>query len=168
MIERVHDDGATRSVARYSDCETYRYLLTRQWGDGPHLLWVMLNPSTATELANDPTIARCESRARGLGYGAVGIVNLFALRETEPRRMLAHPAPTGTDNDPEIRQALDWADDVIAAWGNDAMRHKRPDDVRHLLRHSGKPIYTLIMNKTGHPRHPLYVAETQKLMRWQP
>ena len=149
-------------------CETYRYLLTRQWADGPRLLWVMLNPSTATELANDPTIARCESRARGLGYGAVGIVNLFALRETHPKTMLAHPAPNGPENDAQIIAALDWADDVIAAWGNDAMSHDRPDHVRALLRRAGKPIYTLVMNKTGHPRHPLYVAEAQPLTRWSP
>lgn len=168
MIERSHDDGATQSRAIYSPCETYRYLLTRAWGNGRRLLWVMLNPSTATELANDPTIARCEGRARRLGYGAVGIVNLFGLRETDPRVMLAHRAPVGPENDAQIIAALAWADDVIAAWGNDAMRHPRPDEVRALLRAAGKPIYTLIMNKTGHPRHPLYVAEAQPLQPWSP
>ena len=66
------------SEAVYSDCETYRYALTREWGAGPRLLWVMLNPSTASERSNDPTVERCERRSRAMGFGGFRVVNLFA------------------------------------------------------------------------------------------
>ena len=166
MIRRRHDDGATLSEALYSGCGTYRYFLSRRWDPGRRLLWVMLNPSTATESVNDPTIARCEGRARRTGYGAVGIANLFNLRETDPKRMLRHPDPVGPEAEPQLAAALDWADDIAAAWGNDAARHPRTAQVCAALRGSGKPLYHLVMNRTGHPRHPLYVAEAQPLVPW--
>ena len=70
MITKAFTKGDAVSEAVYSDCERYRYLLTRVWGPGPKALFVMLNPSTATEVQNDPTVERCERRARALGYGA--------------------------------------------------------------------------------------------------
>ena len=61
MIVRTHQKGDAKSEAIYSDCETYRYALTRVWEPTrPRLLYIMLNPSTATEVQNDPTIERCE------------------------------------------------------------------------------------------------------------
>ena len=68
MITRTHDTLLSRSTAIYSDCERYRYALTRVWDDtGKRALFVMLNPSTATEIQNDPTVERCERRSRALG-----------------------------------------------------------------------------------------------------
>jgi hypothetical protein len=64
VIERAHLKGDAESLAVYSDCERYRYLLTRVWEPGRKALFVMLNPSTATEVQNDPTVERCERRAR--------------------------------------------------------------------------------------------------------
>ena len=167
MIERQHVDGATRSVARYSPCETYRYDLTRVWAEGPRLLYVMLNPSKATELANDPTVERCERRARALGYGAFRVANIFALRETDPHLMRRHPAPDGPDNDAALRDGADWADHILAAWGvHGAHRGAGPRAAR-LLRDTGRPLFHLGLTKDGHPRHPLYVAYAQPLIRWE-
>ena len=71
MITRTHVKGDAPSVAVYSQCELYRYTLTRTWdAHGQKVLFVMLNPSTATEIQNDPTVERCERRARALGFGA--------------------------------------------------------------------------------------------------
>ena len=78
MIRETHQAGSTRSEAIWSPCRTYRYALTRRWDDGPGLGIVMLNPSTADAFRNDPTVERCERRARALGYGAFQVVNLFA------------------------------------------------------------------------------------------
>ena len=77
MITRSHQKGDAASVAVYSPCERYRYLLTRVWNPtGPRALFVMLNPSTATEAQNDPTVERCERRARALGFGAFRVTNI--------------------------------------------------------------------------------------------
>ena len=90
MIERRHQRGEVSSHAVYSDCERYRYSLTRVWDvSGPRVGFVMLNPSKATEMQNDPTVERCERRARHLGYGAFQVTNIFAWRETDPARMRA-------------------------------------------------------------------------------
>ena len=80
MITRTHTKGDAPSTAVYSDCERYRYSLTRIWNPaGPKVLFVMLNPSTATEVQNDPTVERCERRARALGFGGFRVTNIFAL-----------------------------------------------------------------------------------------
>ena len=85
MIVRTHQKGDAASVAEYSDCEKYRYKLTRIWEPaGRKVLFVMLNPSTATEVQNDPTVERCERRARTLGYGGFRVTNIFAWRDTDP------------------------------------------------------------------------------------
>ena len=96
MITRTHTKGDAPSTAIYSDCERYRYSLTRIWNaDGKRVMFVMLNPSTATEVQNDPTVERCERRARALGFGALRVTNIFAWRDTDPRKMRAADDPIG-------------------------------------------------------------------------
>ena len=96
MITRTHTKGDAPSTAVYSDCEKYRYSLTRVWDDnGARVTFVMLNPSTATEVQNDPTVERCERRARALGYGGFCVTNIFAWRDTDPRKMRAAAEPVG-------------------------------------------------------------------------
>ena len=68
----------------------------------------MLNPSTATEVQNDPTVERCERRARALGFGAFRVCNIFAWRDTDPRAMRAAAEPVGPENDAAIVTACDW------------------------------------------------------------
>lgn len=166
MRERRHSADGITSMALYSDCDTYRYALTRHWDDGPRLLYVMLNPSKATELANDPTVERCERRARALGYGAFEVTNIFALRETDPHAMRRHVTPNGPDNDSTLNAASLRADHILAAWGTHGAHQGRGPQVAQLLRDTGQPLYHLGMTKDGHPRHPLYVAYAQPLIRW--
>ena len=110
MITRSHIKGDAPSTAVYSDCEVYRYLLTRIWDEtAPRALFVMLNPSTATEVQNDPTVERCERRARALGFGGFRVTNIFAYRATDPRVMRAQADPVGPENDAAILQSVDWA-----------------------------------------------------------
>ena len=81
MITSSHIKDDAPSVAVYSDCERYRYTLTRVWEpQGQRLSFVMLNPSTATEVQNDPTVERCERRARALGFGGFRVTNLCLAR----------------------------------------------------------------------------------------
>ncbi|MDK3019890.1 DUF1643 domain-containing protein [Pseudodonghicola flavimaris] len=169
MICRSHIKGDAPSTAVYSDCETYRYSLTRVWDPaGRRLLFLMLNPSTATEVQNDPTIERCERRARALGFGGFRAANIFALRETDPRAMRRAADPVGPDNDAAILDGLDWADQVIAGWGTHGAHLGRGAAVEALLRGTGRTVHHLGLTREGHPRHPLYIAYARQPELWFP
>lgn len=167
MITRTHLKGDAQSTAVYSDCENYRYSLTRVWEPaGRKAAFIMLNPSTATEVQNDPTVERCERRARALGFGAFNVTNIFAWRDTDPRKMRKAADPVGLANDQAIREACDWADQIVAAWGTHGAHLERGASVETLLRATGLPVYHLGLSKAGHPKHPLYIAYAQQPELW--
>lgn len=168
MITRSHLKGDARSQAIYSDCEAYRYELTRIWDDaGKRVLFVMLNPSTATEIQNDPTVERCERRARALGFGGFRVCNIFAYRATDPRDMRAQADPVGPANDAAILQAADWADAIVCAWGTHGAHLDRGPAVEALLRTQPKPLTHLGLSKAGHPKHPLYIGYRVQPVAWR-
>ncbi|MEO0693476.1 MAG: DUF1643 domain-containing protein [Pseudomonadota bacterium] len=166
MIERSFQKGDAASVAVYSECERYRYSLTRTWGGDRHALFVMLNPSTATEQQNDPTVERCERRARALGFGAFTVCNIFAWRETDPHKMRRAVDPIGPGNDDAITVACAAADMIICAWGTHGAHLNRGAAVEALMRGTKRPLHHLGLTKDGHPRHPLYIAYSQLPERW--
>lgn len=167
MIKRTHTKGDAPSTAIYSDCELYRYSLTRIWDDtGRRVNFVMLNPSTATEVQNDPTVERCERRARTLGYGSFAVTNIFAWRNTDPRAMRAASDPVGPGNDAAIIERAEWANDVIAAWGTHGAHLDRGSVVADLLQNAQRPLFHLGLSKAGHPKHPLYLPYTQQPQPW--
>jgi len=167
VIERSHQKGDAASVAFYSDCERYRYALTRIWEPkGQRALFIMLNPSTATEVQNDPTVERCERRARALGFGAFRVCNIFAWRDTDPRAMRAAAEPVGPENDAAIVTACDWADRIICAWGTHGAHLERGAAVTRLLRSAGLPLWHLGLSKAGHPKHPLYISYSKQPVEW--
>lgn len=144
-------------------------MLTRVWDPaGRRALFIMLNPSTATEVQNDPTVERCERRARALGFGAFRVLNIFAWRDTDPKKMRAADDPVGPGNDAAIAQSLDWADRIIAAWGTHGAHLNRGPQVAAMLHSSAHPIYHLGLSKAGHPKHPLYIAYDQQPQLWIP
>ncbi len=167
MISRHHQKGDAASTAVYSDCERYRYLLTRTWDPaGAKALFVMLNPSTATEFQNDPTVERCERRARALGFGSFRVTNIFAFRATDPKVMRAEPDPVGPDNDAAIVDSAPWADRIICAWGSHGAHLERGAQVEALLRGTGLPLHHLGLTKHGHPKHPLYIGYAEQPRAW--
>lgn len=169
MITRTHTKGDAPSTAVYSDCEKYRYSLTRVWDtSGRRVQFCMLNPSTATEIQNDPTVERCERRARALGFGAFRVTNIFAWRDTDPRNMRAAAAPIGPMNDKTLIDATAWADQTICAWGTHGEHRGRGAQVEAMLRATNTPLFHLGLSKAGHPKHPLYIAYTQQPELWGP
>ena len=165
MIEKRAFANGIESRALYAPCLRYRYGLERRWSDGPAVLWVMLNPSTASEVANDPTIERCQRRSTALGFGTMRIANLFAWRATRPADLSRAKAPVGGENDAILRAWAKEADIVVAGWGvHGALKQRGPVVARWLpgdVRHLG-------LTKTGHPRHPLYVAYSVSPRPWPP
>ena len=167
MIEKLHEKTDLQSKALYSKCLSYRYSLTRVWNDvGKKVHFVMLNPSTATETQNDPTVERCQRRAVALGFGAFCVTNIFAWRETEPTKMRKVSDPVGPNNDEIIKKGCSWADVTIAAWGNHGAHLKRGEKVKILLSSIKKPIFHLGLSKRGEPKHPLYISYSQNPERW--
>ncbi len=167
MIERAHQKGDAASLAIYSDCERYRYELTRIWDlSGKRAHFIMLNPSTATEVQNDPTVERCERRARALGFGAFRVTNIFAWRDTDPRAMRAAGDPVGPDNDAAILAGCDWADQVVCAWGTHGEHLNRGPQVERMLRAAGHALTHLGLSKLGHPKHPLYIGYAVQPQPW--
>ena len=166
MIRRQHQKGDAASFAEYSPDEAYRYLLVRTWASGPRVLFVMLNPSTATEAQNDPTVERCERRARALGFGSFAVANIFAYRATDPKVMRAVVDPGGPENDAVIGQSAAQADRVICAWGTHGLHLGRGAAVEGLLRQAGLPLYHLGLSKGGFPKHPLYIGYDTQPVLW--
>jgi hypothetical protein len=172
MITRHHTKGDAPSVAVYSDCESYRYLLTREWdANGARMLFVMLNPSTATELQNDPTVERCERRARALGFGSFRVTNIFAYRATDPRDMRRQADPIGPENDRTLLESATlWirggTDRILCAWGTHGAHLDRGPAVEALLRGTVQELFSLGLSQAGHPKHPLYIGYDQQPMIW--
>lgn len=159
--------GGMYRDAIISPCGVYRYSLVRQWDQSkPHLPFVMLNPSTADATQDDPTIRRCMSFARREGCGGIVVVNLYALRATDPKRLLEVDDPVGPFNARVIYDAAVVAAEagvpVICAWGaNDITQAAGGALVE--AREAGAKIMCLGKTAAGHPRHPLYVKGDQPL-----
>ena len=166
MIIRQHQKGDAASVATYSPDSRYRYSLTRDWGSGSRALFVMLNPSTATELQNDPTVERCERRARALGFGGFAVANIFAFRATDPRVMRAEADPVGPANDATIHDLALRYDRIVCAWGGHGLHLDRGATVAALLRGTGRDLFHLGLTKDGQPKHPLYLGYQEQPRAW--
>jgi hypothetical protein len=154
--------SATFSGATFSKDRRYRYRLWRAWGD-PELrcVFVGLNPSTADESNDDPTIRKCVGFAKRWGFGAVDVVNLFAFRSTEPMALLAAEDPVGRDNGYHLSLALKHAKRIVWAWGSHGTRIQRlilsqAASVRATRRLC--KVGTLGIAKDASPRHPLMLA----------
>jgi hypothetical protein len=144
----------------------YRYLLGRRWGRGAPALFVMLNPSTADDVRDDPTIRRCIGFARRWRAPALEVVNLYALRATDPRDLFAHAAPVGPDNDDAIRAAAARAATIVVAWGAHGARD--PARVARVIALLGRrAVACLGANAGGSPRHPLFVPYTARRRAWR-
>ena len=146
--------------AHFSDDRKYRYLLGRRTGESERrLLFVMLNPGTADESQDDPTIRRCIGFAERWHFGAMEVVNLFAFRTPYVEELRAAREPVGPDNDDWISRALVAADRVILAWGNHGAYMERSRIVTRMVSDVVQPSQ-LGINKTGEPTHPLYLPAT--------
>ncbi|RNL60999.1 DUF1643 domain-containing protein [Nocardioides marmoriginsengisoli] len=158
-----------RSTAVLSADGLYRYELTREWGrPSGFLTWIMLNPSTADAQADDPTIRRCIGFAKSFGHTGIRVLNLYALRATNPADLWTAPDPVGPENDQvladELMRATRDQSVVVAAWGANA-RQTRVDQFLSFPR-AASTLRSLGITKDGQPRHPLYLPKTAPLTRW--
>lgn len=151
------------SWATFSPCRTHRYTLGRRWSDQPLVMFIGLNPSTADENIDDPTVRRCITYAKDWGYGGLLMTNIFAYRSTDPKGLLGCEDPVGSDNDKALLECYQQAGIAIAAWGVHGTLLGRDSHVKTLL----PKLHYLKLTKDGHPGHPLYLPKTLKPILWQ-
>lgn len=149
----------------------YRWSLHRDWlrdlGRPHWVTFVMLNPSTADAEVDDPTIRRCIGFAKALGGTGLAVVNLYALRATQPTELWNAADPVGPSNDAQLsmffQMAARYDFPINAAWG----AHAKPDRVAKVLTMPGaERLQALHVTKTGAPGHPLYLPATATLRPW--
>jgi hypothetical protein len=160
MIEKNHSEEGVESLARYSNCEKYRYTLTRTWDSSKSkIVFIGLNPSTATELKNDPTVTRMIHLAQRLNHGSATVCNLFAFRATFPEDLKKADNPVGKENDLWLQNEINSASKVIACWGNHGKFLSRSQEVLKFL----KSYHHFGFTKQGEPRHILYLKSDAEI-----
>lgn len=162
--------GSNNSGAHFSACGGYRYSLWRRWVDNCPLdrmvAFIGLNPSTADEIENDPTIRRCIGFAKSWGFDGLVMLNLFAFRATDPDVMKAVTNPVGDRNDHAITYTLTRSGGIVCAWGTHGKHRARDFEVKWLLRGAACPVWHLGKNGDGTPKHPLYLKANSERAVW--
>lgn len=137
-----------------SDCNLYRYFLSRKWGEGKKMLIIGLNPSIADANIDDPTIRRCIGFAKREGYSELWMANLFAFRSTDPKGLKTAIDPIGKENTQYLIDLSQKADITLVAWGTLGDYLNRDQEVLKLLKNP----HCFGKTKNGSPKHPLYLA----------
>ncbi len=164
VVRRMATAGDVESYVCYSPCEKYRYVLVRQWTDDlPRNAFCGLNPSTADERKNDPTVARCVAYARRWGYGGLIMLNLFSFRATLPRNLKVQHDPVGTQTDRFLKLYSDAAALTVACWGIHGAFQDRAALALPLFRR----LHVLGLTRAGQPRHPLYLRSDLTAQPWR-
>jgi hypothetical protein len=153
--------------AQFAESGRYRYCLTRQWQHTrPRLTIIMLNPSLADGTQDDPTIRRCIGLAQGWKFGAITVVNLFAYCTAYPSQLKQVQDPIGAGNDAALQKASSEGAKILLAWGNWGGLYGRDEVVLEGLSPFHDKLCCLGRNRTGQPRHPLYVSRKSELQPW--
>lgn len=146
------------SGAQFSPCGKYRYALWRIWDESlPKIMFIGLNPSTATADMDDPTIRRVKRFAKDWGYGGVYMANLFAFFSPYPEDLLTCEDPVGK-NDFALKLIKIECEDVLFAWGSFKQAKERAVVVSAMF----PDALCLGVTKDNSPKHPLYIAANTK------
>lgn len=148
------------SAASFSEDRRFRYWLLREWQVLlPKVAFIGLNPSTADETVNDPTVTRCINYAKAWGKGGLLMLNAYAYRATEPKDMWKAEKRgvdiLGGDRN-HVHSLREYTerfncDLIVAAWGNHGKK-RGPFIVRNW-----PGLMCLATNSDGSPKHPLYL-----------
>lgn len=157
-------------TASISNCKQYRYRLGRIFGDGPELMFIMVNPSTADADIDDQTIKKCVGFAKANGFGSILVGNKFAYRSTDVKKLREVEDPIGPDNDEHLKAMMARATMVVVGWGQlsklpESLRGRWKDVVR-LADEAGHRLHTIGINADKHPKHPQMTGYSEPIARW--
>jgi len=179
--ENLPDDVHTVG-AEWSECGRYRYALWRIWGEPGEAAaaFIGMNPSSADEHHDDATARKCGQYARRWGYAGMLMLNLWAIRGTDPEEALRGDVdPVGPENNGWIVAyaedgCLTYPDEAmatpvgehpiglfVAAWGTRGTMNDRGEHVAKRIAH-WQDIYCLGTTKHGHPKHPARLANDKE------
>lgn len=164
IAEVIERSPTVASSAAISPCGKYRYSLHRTWDQmfaKRRVLFLMLNPSFAGPLVDDPTVNRVVGFGKRWGFGGADVANLYAWRSTDPAELLVEGRDiVGPENDAAIDAMAAVADRIVCAWGAHRAAQlpftRAKTVLNRLARHENK-LFALKLTKDGAPSHPLYV-----------
>ncbi len=146
------------SDAVFSDCKKYRYALIREWDRNlPGIMFIGLNPSTADDTQNDPTINNVIKLAKHNGYGSIYMLNLFGIISSKPEVLRSHPDPVG-EQDFYFDIYRPYCDKVLFAWG----AFKEAKERAKIVSQRFPAPLCIGINNGGSPKHPLFQKSTLK------
>lgn len=162
-----------QSGALFSPCCKWRYSLWRLWREDALELaatqnfrrcvaFIGLNPSTADEEQNDPTVRRCIGFAKDWGFGGLLMLNLYGFRATDPRVMKRFSEPVGPETDHWLAFYAARVGRIVACFGS----HAAPARVAELKRVINRRMDCLGTTISGMPKHPLYLLGATPLSTW--
>ena len=154
-------------TAIFSIDHKYRYVLTRKWSNNGICLFIMLNPSTADAYKFDPTVSRAYKIAKRFRLGELVVLNIFAIKGSDPYVIKEHIDPVGKYNDYYLNYYCKKAKMIIVAWGNHGSYNNRSNDVKNILLRNKKEVYCIDINISGEPKHPLYTKKNSKLKKYK-
>ena len=123
-----------------------------------------LNPSTADENGNDPTIRRCIGFAREWGYGGMFMCNLFSYVTPDPQELELWRRSVPAVNAMALQLARSLSAECVVAWGALVERVKGGEGAVMEAMAIVKPCMCLGLTQDGYPKHPLYLAKMTPLI----
>lgn len=163
VIIRMAYNLLEMSTAIYSPCEKYRYNLSRRWGGGPKVAFIGLNPSTATESVNDPTVTRCIGYTRRWGFDGFTMLNAYAFRSTDPKGLWKVDDPIGPECDEYLLGEFSNVDRIICCWGANCTKERHAQLLEMVAPYNP---HHLGLTKDGFPKHPLYLRGNLEPVAW--
>lgn len=164
----VSKSPSVKTDAYFSPDRVFRYWLTRIWDEAkPIGCCIGVNPSTADETINDPTVRKDIGFMTRLGMGGLLKLNIGAFRSTDPVAWRKSADPIGPENTAahilayikKFEPAI-----VIAAWGKNGNYAKAQckaiaDIIPDLLCFGRNP--------DGTPRHTLMLPYSSAIEAFQ-
>lgn len=145
--------------AIFNEDRTKRFLLWRSRPEGDGVItFIMLNPSTADEVKNDPSVLRCWTRAQKMGFRVMFVCNLFSIRSTDPKGIVPDEGDDYHENFSTIIRAVRRSNMIVCAWGNHGDINTLGHQILGNLRRLEYPVFVFGITKANQPKHPLYIG----------